>query len=336
MPSLQIVVLDPKQNETNRQIVEWTRNHGKFTNDKDNIVAVDFNVGGFVRYSNSIGGKVVNRDTKNQTVIASDWDPEEDPEPWGGISQHTTFDGGALSQRDEVYWTTAVNWFVEFVLGNYLRSRTILINPTREVMAITGERTPSTTEEIVQLLCQNPDLLQNMRFFEDAFLPEQISVAVRKVVLSLLENREELEFYLREPEIYVAEKDSDHLLTDLEKRAFLRAAQEKGEQVLHAFDCVELGRGRGDGNVYVLIGWEKNGRLPSEQGQDWFRSQLPQFVEENGFVPGFGWYVTEARMRYHVVVGPGVTEREIDFLRFFGHKVIDRRDGQEIGNWREE
>ncbi len=36
-------------------------------------------------------------------------------------------------------------------------------------------------------------------------------------------------------------------------------------------------------------------------------------------------------MRYRVIVGPGVSDREVEFLRFNGHELIDRRDGSDIG-----
>ncbi|HRQ40095.1 MAG TPA: hypothetical protein PLD25_19470 [Chloroflexota bacterium] len=332
MSGLYVVVLDRYGNKTDRRIVDWTRQHGANPHDFDNIVAVDFNLGGFIRFSNSLEGKVAKNDPNAPINITSTWDPANDPQPPRGGSQHTAFDDQPLSSRDEGYQATAVNWFVEFVLSNYLQARTIQIDPTPEVMARLGDRTPEAVAEITALLCDNPNLINNIQITSHSFVPEQISPAVKELSAAILENKEQVAAYLAAPESYVDQYGRDDL-SDLERRAFVSAAQDKGDLVRHAFDCVELGRGRGDGNVYVLIGWEEGGTMPDPNGLDWFGNELPGFVANNNFVPGFGWYVTEARMRYHVILGPGVTDRDRDFLAFFGHRLVDRRDGQEIGVW---
>lgn len=332
MSGLYTVVLDKYGNKTDRKIVDWTRWHGNNPADTDSIVAVDFNIGGFVRFSNSLIGGIYNNVVDKPIAISSTWDPVNDPAPPRGFSQHTTFDEESLSSRDAGYQATAVNWFIEFVLSGYLQFRAIQLDPTPVVMARLGERTPETVEEIVALLCDHPQLIDNIRITESTFVPEQISPAVKMLAARILENKDEMQAYLAAPESYVDGYGRDDL-SDLERRAFVSAAHDKAVLVRHAFDCVELGRGPGDGNVFVLIGWEADRKLPSQDGLDWFRRELPDFVAENGFVPGFGWYITEARMRYHVILGPGVTDRERDFLAFFGHRVIERREGQEIGDW---
>lgn len=331
MSGLYTVVLDEHGNSTDRKIVTWTRKHGDNPLDSDSIVAVDFNLGGFIRFSNSLEGRTSKNDANHPIAISSTWDPPNDPEPPRGGSQHTTFDERPLSSRDAGYQHTAVTWFVEFVLSNYLKFGAIYLDPTPAVMSKLENRTPESVAEIVNLLCDNPELIDNIQLTRHTFIPEQISPAVRELVATILEKESEVNAYLDDPASYL-EKNSHSDLSDLERRAFLNAARDKGNLVRHAFNCVELGRGRGDGNVYVLIGWDENG-LPSTHGLDWFWRELPHFVARYHFVPGFGWYVTEARMRYHVILGPGVTERERAFLAFFGHRLVDRRNGQEIGDW---
>lgn len=331
MSGLYTVVLDEHGNSTDRKIVNWTRNHGRNPQDTDNIVAVDFNLGGYIRFSNSLEGRVSYNDPASPITISAVWDPPGDPAPPRGYSQHTAFDDQPLSKRDEGYRETAVNWFVEFVLDNYLSFRALYLDPIPEVMAALSGRTPQTVAEVTDLLCRNPALIDHIQLIGQTFVPEQVSPAVRQLTADILEDRRQLMTYLDQPEGYVAQRGTE--LSDLEKRAFIRAARDKRDLIGHAFDCVELGRGRGDGNLYVLIGWAADGQLPHEGGVAWFWSQLPQFVADNQFVPGFGWYITEARMRYHIILGPGVTDREREFLRFFGHHIIDRRDGQEIGDW---
>ena len=335
MSGLYVVVLDPVGSKTDRKIVEWTRLHGDNKADLDSIVAVDFNVGGYVRFSNSTGGKVVKNDPNIPIAISTTWDPENDPAPAGGYSQHTTFDGYPLSSRDEGYRATAVNWFIEFVLSNYLQFRTIEIDPTPEVMDRLGDRTPESVEEIVNLLGENPDLLENIQVTRNTFDPEQISPAVKIIVSEILESQSRMVTYLNYPEAFVDDYGGEEI-SELERRALIKAATDKAVQVRLAFDSVELGRGRGDGNVYILIGWDEHRILPSQEGLDWFAQELPNFVNNYGFVPGFGWYLTEARMRYQVILGPGVTDREMAFLASFGHRIFDNRDGQEIEFWPEE
>lgn len=92
-------------------------------------------------------------------------------------------------------------------------------------------------------------------------MPEQVSPAVKEVTAAILENRDMMEGYLADPEYYV-DKYGRGELSNLEHRAFISAARDKADLVLHAFDCVELGRGPGDGNVFVLIGWEAGAKDP--------------------------------------------------------------------------
>ncbi len=328
-----VVVLNPNGNATDRRIIDWTRQYDVNPgdrNDPDSVVAVDFNVGGYVRFSNSLFASQVFAADQPATKIQYAWDPPGDPRPQPGPSQHTTFDNRPLSSRDEVYQKTAVNWFADFVLSGYLQSRTYIIEPTPEVLAIFNGRFPQTSADVVELLNARPELLDKIRCLEPTFVPQQLSPAARQICLNLLDSATQLERYLENPQEFVREY-SDSTLHEVEAAAFVRAANEKRDLVVKAFDCVELGRAKGDSNTYILIGLDNERRLPNRRGLEWFAAQLELFVAANGFIPGFGWYVTEARMRYRVILGPGVTDREKTFLAFFGHEVIDRRQADDIG-----
>jgi hypothetical protein len=326
-----VVIMDEYGNTTDGRIVRWTRDHGSDPTPWDSIMAVDFNVGGWVRFSRALRPGHSEAEAKNFVYLH--WDPPGELDIVPGPSQFTYFDDQPLSSRDEGYQATAVNWFAEFVLSPYLTTRHYVVDPTDDVLAALDGNLPRDMSDVSRLAATNPELLRHVSCQEQAFLPSQLSQGAREVIARLLEDESSLQEYLEAPESFIGYASDQQPLPD-EAEALSRAAREKQELIRRAFDSVELGRARGDGNTYILLGvdWEMN--LPNQEALDWVLSELPAFVEENGYLPAFGPFVTEARMRYTVVLGPGVTEREEAFLRLFGHHIIDRRDGSSIGQAR--
>jgi hypothetical protein len=197
----------------------------------------------------------------------------------------------------------------------------------------------------MEIVRHEPELIKYVRCVEEAFRPESVSPAMRRVIRQLLENRETVQMYLSASpdergslvEGWLADGGGE--LPPRERYALVQGAEDRGELFLSAYDSVELGRGPGDESTYILIGTDlgdlrlldpdqKPGRFDAWR---WVVDQLDEFEELNGFVPAFGPYVTEARMRYRVILGPGVSDREAAFLRFYGHETIDRRSGEPIG-----
>jgi hypothetical protein len=328
MPGFYVVDMDPKNNSTDRKIVYFTYNYDPDSDKEwDWRVALDFNVGGYVRFSNSLfWGQSL---TKAVPMVSLRWDPPGDAQQPPFLSQHTYFDDQPLSSRDESYQETAVNFFADFVLSSYLSTRHYVVEPTESVLAALDGELPTTPEHVAQLAAADPDLLRYVRCSEQPFTPDQLSAGARQVCKDILEDAANLEDYLAEPEGYIEGLGDE--ITDAEREALIHAAHEKPALVRRAFDSVELGRAPGDHNTYILIGVNPETKLPDDDHLEWLFGQLGDFVEQNGFMPAFGPFVTEARQRAYVVLGPGTGQREHDYLTLFGHHLIDRRDGTPIG-----
>jgi len=356
---LKIIRLNELGNPTDNMIVTWTRQHSNNKYDPDTVVAIDFNVGGYVRFSNSLfpGQADPNPDQKPEdrpTLADISWDPPgEKPLP-RGPSQHTMFDNEPLSTRDEGYQLTAVDWFVDFALSNYLTRRHYFIEPTPEVRRLMAEirpddeaHLPKTPDDLMALVQRAPHLINNIQCNDEMFTRNLISPALRQVCLNLLENRTSTARFVQADrkgrQAMIKEwavGAEGERLTEREFTALMRAAEEKPELVLRAQDSVELGRAQGDENTYILIGLKVDPELnlPVPEGVSerfaawyWVMNQLDDFVKVNGFMPAFGPYITEARMRYRVVMGPGTGDRECDFMSFYLHELIDRTQGGPIG-----
>lgn len=163
MSGLYTIVLDKSGNSTDRKIVDWTRWHGANTADTDSILAVDFNLGGFVRFSNSMEGRVSRNDPNAPINILRPGIPLM-------IRSHRVVSVSTPGLTNSHYRTVMKdtgqrqwNWFIEFVLSGYLQFRAIKLDPTPEVMARLGSRTPETVEEIIGLLRDNPSLIDNVQ-----------------------------------------------------------------------------------------------------------------------------------------------------------------------------
>jgi hypothetical protein len=322
------VDMDTENNRTDRKIVDFTYAYDQDPNKKKDVrVALDFNVGGYVRFSNTLfWGQSL---TEVMKMVDVQWDPPGETPQVPFLSQHTYFDGQPLSSRDENYQETAVNFFADFVLSSDLTTRHYIVEPTESVLAALDGELPTTPEHVAQLAAADPDLLRYVRCSEQTFTPDQLSAGARQVCKGILEDAESLEGYLAEPEGHVDSLGDG--VTDAEREALVNAAREKPALVRRAFDSVELGRAPGDGNTYILIGVDPETNLPSDDNLEWLFDQLRSFVEQNGFMPGFGPFVTEARQRAYVVLGPGTGQRERDYLALFGHRLVDRQDGAPIG-----
>jgi hypothetical protein len=299
-----------------------------WTGDDDYILAVRYQVGGWTIFSNSLFAD----QPAESGIVRISYDPPGDIElPPPGPSQHTYFDEQSLSSRDEGYQTTAVNFFADYVLANYLRVRTYVVDPSSDVRDALDGRLPETRADIAKMIQKDDSLLDKVRCVEREFSPEQLSPGARQAIRSLLENRDSLESFLENPEKFIGEyqQSTEYPIKDEEADALVRAAREQPEVVAHVFDSVELGRSTiGDGNAYILIGIDEGTGLPNKEGMRWYLDQLDNFVELNGFVPGIGFYVTEASLRHSVILGPGVSDRAREYLKFIGHEIVDHREGQ--------
>jgi len=291
--------------------------------DGDNVVNVYYNLGHFIHFSETVVSPA------GSTVAISYDPPGEADEPVLGPCQQTAFDGILLSERGERYRHLAVNWFAFHVLGRYIRSQKFILDPTVEVQELAkevlGGRLPRGVEDIASLICDDPNLLHRIQCVRGDFDPEQLSPAAREACLGLLEDVGGLEGYLSDPERFIRKWAGG--MTPEEREALVRVAREQPALVRNAFDSVELGGARGDGNTYILIGLDRKRNLPDQKGWEWLGSQMEGFVARNGFLPSCGYYVTEAQSCQRIILGPGVTDRERDFLQFSGHELIDKRDG---------
>lgn len=327
-----VIDLDPIAGRMERLIVEWTRKKNN-PNDPDNRVAVDWQVGGHLRFSNTLMGRAGEPvDTQFFSTYNTTWDPPNEIRPTRGLSQYTYFDEGALSSRDEDYRAIAVDWFAEYVYGSYLARRSFFIDPTPQVKEVLGDTPPNSREAVIKLTRHDPPLLQYLHCTEHIYTRDEMSSGLRQACQALLESRDSLKEYLADSKPLLEEWGGE--MSEREREAFERATQEKAELIQHAYDSVELGRAPGDENTYILIGVDRSDPKkprPHPGGLKWLNEQMAAFADLNGFVPAFGCFVSEARTRFRVIAGPGVGGREIGFLKFFGHEVIDHTRGEAIG-----
>jgi len=291
---------------------------------EDDRYAVAFQVGGWVIFSNSVFHSTVEGQPVAPEVYDS-WDPPAtsprlDP---SGKSQHTYFDNGKLSQRDPAYRRVAVNFFVDYALSNDLRQRRFVVEPTEKTRAILGGRLPETQAEVAELICQDPNVLDHIEFVDADVDPEQISPATRQVCERILESPQAADAFADNPEVFLREHTpSGQELPPLEAQALIAAAREKRELVHNAADYVELGASKGDGNVYILIGVDPGTGRPKREWIDWALAEADAHFAKTGSWPAFGHYITDARLRYHVVLGPGTGDRERRFLEFSGNVIL--------------
>ncbi len=342
---------------THNRIIQWINENG------DRVVAIDYNLGRYISFKDrNFAGQI------EPTEPAGGWVAVAyDPPAEGLVAQrnegvHTNFDDHPLSSRSAHYQQLAVDYFADFVLSQDLRPRGYIVTPTNEVTRILGGKLPTNAKDLVTLISNGAPFLDLVQCVEGEFDPRTLSLDSRKVIRALLEDSEQVSSYLREPRAFIErvldysppsqETDTgkrqelnslafrhegtprpglQERLTEREAAALLRGAQERPEMVRMAFDAVELG-GAGqtysDNDTYVLVGADSKTGRPDPAALTWFVSQLPRFVELNGFVPGFGVYVTEARSRTRIVLGPGVTERTHRFLQLHGHQLVDMTDGR--------
>lgn len=300
------------------KIKTWT---GSFEDDR---YAVAFQVGGWVIFSNSVFHSAVNGQAVAPEVYDS-WDPPVDNPRMDstGKSQHTYFDNGKLSERDPAYRRVAVNFFVDYALSHYLRRRRFVVEPMDKARAVLGGRLPETQDEVAELICKDPDMLDHIEFVDADVDPEQISPATRQVCERILESPEAAAAFVENPEAFLREyTPGGQELPPLEAAALIAAAREKRELVRNAADCVELGASKGDGNVYILIGVDPGTGRPKHEWIDWALAEADAHLARTGSWPAFGHYITDARLRYHVVLGPGTGDRERRFLEFSGNVIL--------------
>ena len=156
--------------------------------------------------------------------------------------------------------------------------------------------------------------------------PEQISLATRQVCEQILESPDAAAAFIKNPEAFLKEYTPDgEALPPLEAEALLNAAREKPELVRNAVDCVELGASKGDGNAYILIGVDPATGRPKREWIDWALAEADAHFAQTGSWPAFGHFITDARLRYHVVLGPGTGDRERRFLEFSGNVILPPR-----------
>lgn len=294
----------------------------KETGDRDSILAVRYRFSNWVTFSDTLF-----QEQQNQPVYIT-YDPPGDfvrPEP--GPSQHVTFDGVPLSKRDEAYQEAAVNFFAENILALYLRPVSYFVQADADVSTALDGRFPKSVEDIAQLVCANPALLNKVERVSGEFDSNTLAQATRMLIRHIIENYESAIEFVNAPEEFIKRLELSEI-PDREYNALLRAAAEKQDQIVHTVNDIELGASSkiGDGNTYILIGFDRETMQPDKEGLKWYIDNIRSFVNQNGSFPAFGYYITEALLRYNVIVGPGVSQREVDYLIFQGHVVSDYRD----------
>lgn len=189
---------------------------------------------------------------------------------------------------------------------------------------------------------QFQDLIVNRFFQKYLTTPEtqqrelsewSLSETAREVVYALFENKNNIESFIQAPEAFInaIEGDTFDPMLDEERTALVAIARDE-KLLWQEFDQASLGDADGDGDTYILIGSELSAGVPSQEAMMWLHKNLLSFFKEYGYMPGYGSYVTEAYLRTHVVLGPGVSEREKDFLVRTGINVYDRRNSELIGS----
>ncbi|WP_420640879.1 hypothetical protein [Candidatus Leptofilum sp.] len=160
-----------------------------------------------------------------------------------------------------------------------------------------------------------------------------LSEPATEVVYALFNSKDNLESFIQAPEAFInAKEDEVHKRVSAEERAALMAIANDEKLLWQEFDQASLGDADGDGDTYILIGSEPSVGVPSQEAMIWLHKNLSSFFAEYGYLPGYGSYVTEAYLRTHVVLGPGVSEQEKDFLVRNGINVYDRRNSKLIGS----
>ncbi len=152
----------------------------------------------------------------------------------------------------------------------------------------------------------------------------EFSPPVYELAGLIFENEGQTSAFLDNPSGFV--EQSGLTFSAEEERLILEAADKKLE-VGNVSDLAELGNSAGDGNTYLLLG----SGVPDEAQLAWLQQSLSEFQEEYGFLPAYGGYVTEAALRSRVIIGPGVTEREVEYLRRNVGDLLDRRGVDGIG-----
>jgi hypothetical protein len=307
-------VADISNAEETKAVIEWT------ISDIDDIVSVRSVLGSWIRFS---------RNEYSTDAVSISYDPPADGAPFIlGPSQNKVFDGKPLSARSQGFQQMAIDWFGQIVLSRYLRQRKFLIDPTSEITKVSnslfGQRLPTTIEELANLIAKYPAALQYIRVSDKSFKPEQLSTGARRVIRSLLEDQPNLKQYLSEPGSFI-KAQAEGLIQDEEAKALVTLANEQPDLVRYSFNVVEIGGADGDGNTYILIGIDPDKNLPSPEGLQWLQKGIDGFVNANGFLPSFGWYLTEAQTCRRVIAGPGVSDRDISYLQFMGHDITDQR-----------
>ena len=319
MLTQKILTISPGDAATVRsKIKTWTGSY------EDDIYAVAFQVGGWAMFSNSVFASTVNGVPVTATVWNS-WDPpaeaqRADP---SDQSQHTYFDGGTLKERTPTYRRVAVNFFVDYALGGYLRGRQFIVEPTEKAIAALDGRLPETEEDVVRVVCADPTAVRTLKVVESDFDPDTIAPATRSVCEALLDSPEQLDSFISDPENFIAENTPEgEDLPEAEGSALLSVAADKPELLAAALDCVELGAAKGDGNVYILIGVDPETGRPKQEWIGWALGEAEAHYDRTGSWPAYGHFPTDARLRYHVVLGPGTTDRERRYLEFFGNVIM--------------
>ena len=300
-----------------------------WTWDGDGVLAVKYNFGGWVTFSNTLFAE-----QQNEQVLISYDPPGDFIRPPSGPSQHTNFDDVPFSERDPGYQEAAINFFAELVLAPYLQTHTYIVEPNAPVVEALSGRLPQTLDDIRELVANNPDLLPSIQRISPPFQSNSLSASARAVIRALLEDESSLESYLGDSAGFVdyVLEGQEAPIGEAEREALIQAAADKPDLITNTFDSVALGRAQqGDGNTFILIGTDPETNLPSNAGLAWYQTYIADFVAQNGFLPGFGHYVTEASLCYRVIAGPDVSSRAMRYLTFGGNVVVDRRDGQSFG-----
>ena len=175
--------------------------------DGDNIVAISFNVGRCISFSNRVQ-TFLGEEAPDPSMPPGGWPniaydpPGETTPPRPGLGPHTTFDNLPLDSRPESYQSAAVEWFIEYALADYLRPVNYIVEPTTDVLAALGGELPHNKTDVAKL-ASDPNLLRHVQIVWGDFQPDQVSAALTQFCRLALNDQGRLEAFLQKTDSFI-------------------------------------------------------------------------------------------------------------------------------------
>jgi hypothetical protein len=166
-------------------------------------------------------------------------------------------------------------------MGNAMRKRRYIVEPTADVQAALGGELPGSLEDVAAFIYSDPSLLQHVSISQQAWDARDLTPGARKVVAALLEDENSLDQFLASPDTFVEEYSDGTILIE-EIGALTLAGGSMEELVREGFNQVELGASTlGDSDAFILIGFERESGRPNAEGLAWFQEQLDAFARSS-------------------------------------------------------